>query len=123
MSGTRSARSALRDATAAWLRSPTPRSFRSRSPPSSAAPSSSATAIIESVGANVSVPAGAQVIDAAGADVYPGFIDARRRSASTIREPGGFGDANEMLDFNPQLRAQVAFHNDSEAIPVRAPTA
>jgi imidazolonepropionase-like amidohydrolase len=31
---------------------------------------------------------------------------------------GNFGDVSELLDFNPQLRAQVAFHNDSEAIPV-----
>ena len=74
--------------------------------------------IIESVGANVSVPSGAQVIDATGADVYPGFIDAR--TAIGLDEPGagGFDDADEMLDFNPQLRAQVAYHNDSDAIPV-----
>jgi hypothetical protein len=31
---------------------------------------------------------------------------------------GGFSDANEILDFNPQLRPNVAFHNDSDAIPV-----
>jgi len=31
---------------------------------------------------------------------------------------GSFSDADEFLDFNPQLRAQVAFHNDSEAIPI-----
>jgi imidazolonepropionase-like amidohydrolase len=74
--------------------------------------------IIESVGANVTVPAGAQVIDAAGAEVYPGFINAR--STLGLADPGasGFDDSDEILDFNPQLRPQVAFHNDSESIPV-----
>ncbi|PYR60784.1 MAG: hypothetical protein DMF91_11415 [Acidobacteria bacterium] len=74
--------------------------------------------IIESVGANVTVPAGAQVIDAAGTEVYPGFINAR--STLGLADPGasGFDDTDEILDFNPQLRPQVAFHNDSESIPV-----
>ncbi len=74
--------------------------------------------IIEAVGANVNVPSGAQVIDAAGAEVYPGFINAQTTMGLEDPGAGGFGDANEILDFNPQLRAQVAFHNDSEAIPV-----
>jgi len=74
--------------------------------------------IIESVGANVSVPSGAQVIDAAGAEVYPGFIDAQTTIGLEDPGAGNFGDASEILDFNPQLRAQVAFHNDSDAIPV-----
>jgi len=74
--------------------------------------------IIENVGANVAVPAGARVIDAAGAEVYPGFIDAQTTMGLDDPGAGNFGDANEFLDFNPQLRAQVAFHNDSEAIPV-----
>jgi len=74
--------------------------------------------IIESVGANVSVPSGAQVIDAAGAEVYPGFIDAQTTIGLEDPGAGNFGDASELLDFNPQLRAQVAFHNDSDGIPV-----
>jgi imidazolonepropionase-like amidohydrolase len=74
--------------------------------------------IIEAVGANVSVPSGAHVIDAAGAEVYPGFIDASTPTGLVDPGAGGFGDADELLDFNPALRAQVAFHNDSEAIPV-----
>ena len=74
--------------------------------------------IIESVGANVSVPAGAQVIDAAGGEVYPGFIDTRSTLGLSDPGAGGFSDADEILDFNPQLRAHVAFHNDSDAIPV-----
>src|SRR5262249_39624407 len=74
--------------------------------------------IIESVGANVPVPAGAQVIDAAGAEVYPGFINARSTIGLADPGAGGFSDADEIVDFNPQLRPQVAFHNDSDAIPV-----
>jgi imidazolonepropionase-like amidohydrolase len=74
--------------------------------------------IIESVGASVGVPPGAHVIDAAGSDVYPGFINAQTTMGLNDPGAGNFGDANELLDFNPQLRAHVAFHNDSEAIPV-----
>jgi len=74
--------------------------------------------IIESVGANATVPAGAQVIDAAGAEVYPGFINARSTLGLADPGAGGFDDTDEILDFNPQLRPQVAFHNDSESIPV-----
>ncbi len=74
--------------------------------------------LIAAIGANVSVPAGAQVVDAAGGEVYPGFIDARTDLGLVDPGAGGFGDANEILDFNPQLRPHVAFHNDSEAIPV-----
>ena len=73
---------------------------------------------IAAVGANVPVPADAEVIDADGADVYPGWINAR--SMLGLQDPGasGFADTDEMLDFNPQLRSVVAFHNDSVSIPV-----
>src|SRR5262249_14031841 len=71
-----------------------------------------------SVGAAVTPPAGAQVIDAGGAEVYPGFINARSTIGLADAGAGGFSDADEILDFNPQLRPQVAFHNDSDAIPV-----
>jgi imidazolonepropionase-like amidohydrolase len=74
--------------------------------------------LIADIGANVAVPAGAQVIDAAGSEVYPGFIDARTDMGLADPGAGGFSDANEILDFNPQLRPNVAFHNDSDAIPV-----
>ena len=74
--------------------------------------------IIEAVGANVAAPAGAAVIDAAGADVYPGWINARSTLGLADPGPRGYADTDEMLDFNPQLRSIVAFHNDSEAVPV-----
>jgi imidazolonepropionase-like amidohydrolase len=73
---------------------------------------------IEAVGTDVPVPAGAKVIDAAGAQVYPGFIDAG--ATVGIDEPGprGFDDDGEVLDRNPQLRTRVAYHTESDAIPV-----
>src|SRR5262249_53804423 len=46
------------------------------------------------------------------------FIDAQTTMGLEDPGAGNFSDADELLDFNPQLRAQVAFHNDSEAIPV-----
>lgn len=74
--------------------------------------------LIADVGANVTAPAGAQIIDAAGGEVYPGFIDTRTDLGLADPGAGGFSDANEIVDFNPQLRPNVAFHNDSDAIPV-----
>ena len=73
---------------------------------------------IEALGESVAVPAGATVIDAAGGEVYPGWINAR--TTLGLAEPGarGYEDTAEMLDYNPQLRTVVAYHNDSEAIPV-----
>ena len=73
---------------------------------------------IEALGESVAVPAGATVIDAAGGEVYPGWINGR--TTIGLAEPGarGYEDTAEMLDFNPQLRTVVAYHNDSEAIPV-----
>jgi imidazolonepropionase-like amidohydrolase len=73
---------------------------------------------IDALGANVPVPSGAKVIDAAGAHVYPGLIDAA--TTIGIDEPGprGFDDNGEMLDRSPQLRTRVAYHAESDAIPV-----
>ncbi len=74
--------------------------------------------VIEALGPDVKAPAGLQVIDAAGAEVYPGWINAR--TTIGLAEPGarGYQDTDEMLDLNPQMRTVVAYHNDSEAIPV-----
>jgi imidazolonepropionase-like amidohydrolase len=73
---------------------------------------------IQAVGANVQVPAGAKVVDAAGSHVYPGFINAR--TTIGIGEPGvrGYDDVGEMLDLNPYLRTRVAYHAETETIPV-----
>ena len=73
---------------------------------------------IQAVGANVQVPAGAKVVDAAGGHVYPGFINAR--TTIGIGEPGvrGYDDVSEMLELNPYLRTRVAYHAESDTIPV-----
>ena len=73
---------------------------------------------IEAIGANVQVPAGARTINAGGADLYPGFINARTTVGLNEPGPRGFEDVNEMLDFNPQLRTRVAYHAESDTIPV-----
>jgi imidazolonepropionase-like amidohydrolase len=73
---------------------------------------------IEALGANVQVPAGARTINAGGDDVYPGFINARTTVGLNEPGPRGFEDINEMLDFNPQLRTRVAYHAESDTIPV-----
>lgn len=75
-------------------------------------------ATIEAVGASVTPPAGAAVLDAGGADVYPGWIDGR--TTLGLAEPGSnlFYDVNEMLEFNQELRAIVAYKADSDAIPI-----
>ncbi|MFB3854641.1 MAG: amidohydrolase family protein [Vicinamibacterales bacterium] len=73
---------------------------------------------IEAVGADVKPPAGARVIDAAGGEVYPGWINARTTIGLAEPGAGGYQDTSEMLDYNPQMRTVVAYHNDSESIPV-----
>lgn len=73
---------------------------------------------IQALGANVQVPAGAKTVDAAGADVYPGFINARTTLGLNEPGPRGFEDVNEMHDYNPQLRTRVAYHSESDSIPV-----
>jgi imidazolonepropionase-like amidohydrolase len=73
---------------------------------------------IEALGAGVQVPAGAKTVDAAGADVYPGFINARTTLGLNEPGPRGFEDVNEMLDYNPQLRTRVAYHSESDSIPI-----
>ena len=73
---------------------------------------------IEAVGSNIPIPAAARIIDAAGGHVYPGFIDAATTIGLDEPGPRGFDDVGEMLEFNPQLRTRVAYHAESDAIPV-----
>ena len=73
---------------------------------------------IEALGADVKAPAGARVVDAAGGDVYPGFIDPSTSIGLDEPGPRGFADTAESVDYNPHLRTRVAYHPDSDAIPV-----
>jgi imidazolonepropionase-like amidohydrolase len=73
--------------------------------------------VIVSVGADVEIPAGARVVDVSGKHIYPGLIDAY--STVGISEIGAVGvssDVNELGDFNPNVRADVAVNAESRHI-------
>lgn len=65
------------------------------------------------------IPAGAQTVDLAGRHVYPGLIDAYS-DLGLIEVPSvrATRDFAETGDWNPNVRAEVAFHPDSELLPV-----
>ena len=73
---------------------------------------------IEALGANVQVPQGAKIIDAKGGHVYPGFINARTTIGIGENGVRGYDDITEMLDWNQYLRTRVAYHAESDTIPV-----
>lgn len=68
-------------------------------------------------GAEVAVPRGAKVVDVTGKHIYPGLIDAY--STVGITEIGSVdvsNDINELGDFNPNVRAEVAVNAESRHI-------
>ncbi|MBI4877632.1 MAG: amidohydrolase family protein [Acidobacteria bacterium] len=74
---------------------------------------------IAELGVKVVAPKGVRVIDVKGLHVYPGLIDSGTQmglsEVGSVRETA---DANEIGDFNPQLRALIAINPASEHIPV-----
>ena len=91
--------------------------------PVTAAPIEKGTIVIRGnriaeIGANVQVPQGARVIDANGGHVYPGFINARTTVGIGENGVRGYDDVSEMLEWNQHLRTRVAYHSESETIPV-----
>jgi len=73
--------------------------------------------VITAVGQNVAIPAGARVVDVSGKHIYPGLIDAY--STVGITEIGAVdvsSDINELGDFNPNVRAEVAVNAESRHI-------
>ena len=73
--------------------------------------------LITAIGADVDLPAGTRVVDATGKHIYPGLIDAF--STVGIAEIGAVGvsnDINELGDFNPNVRADVAVNAESRHI-------
>ncbi|MCY3548536.1 MAG: imidazolonepropionase, partial [Gemmatimonadetes bacterium] len=73
--------------------------------------------LITAIGADVEIPAGTRVVDATGKHIYPGLIDAF--STVGIAEIGAVGvsnDINELGDFNPNVRADVAVNAESRHI-------
>ncbi|WKW11393.1 amidohydrolase family protein [Pseudogemmatithrix spongiicola] len=72
---------------------------------------------IIAIGQNVEVPRGARIVDVSGKHIYPGLIDAY--SAVGITEIGAVdvsNDINEIGDFNPNVRAEVAVNAESRHI-------
>ena len=73
--------------------------------------------VITAIGTDVRLPAGTRVVDASGKHIYPGLIDAY--STVGISEIGSVGvsnDTNELGDFNPNVRAEVAVNAESRHI-------
>lgn len=73
--------------------------------------------VITALGANVDIPAGARVVDVSGKHIYPGLIDSY--STVGISEIGAVdvsNDTNELGDFNPNVRAEVAVNGESRHI-------
>ncbi len=73
--------------------------------------------VIIAIGADVTVPAGARVVDVSGKHIYPGLVDAY--STVGISEIGAVdvsNDTNELGDFNPNVRADVAVNAESRHI-------
>ncbi|MCX8214979.1 MAG: hypothetical protein OTJ97_10840, partial [SAR202 cluster bacterium] len=73
--------------------------------------------VIRAVGADVEIPTGTRVVDVSGKHIYPGLIDAY--STVGISEIGSVdvsSDVNELGDFNPNVRAEVAVNAESRHI-------
>jgi imidazolonepropionase-like amidohydrolase len=73
--------------------------------------------VITAVGTDVAVPSNARRVDASGKHIYPGLIDAY--SAMGLQEIGAVdvtSDTNELGDFNPNVRAEVAVNPESRHI-------
>lgn len=72
---------------------------------------------ITAVGANIAIPAGTRIVDVTGKHIYPGLIDAY--STVGIAEIGAVdmsNDVNEVGDFNPNVRTDVAVNAESRHI-------
>jgi imidazolonepropionase-like amidohydrolase len=72
---------------------------------------------ITAVGADIAIPAGTRVVDVTGKHIYPGLIDAY--STVGIAEIGSVdmsNDVNELGDFNPNVRTDVAVNAESRHI-------
>jgi len=73
--------------------------------------------VITAIGTDVAIPRGAKVVDVTGKHIYPGLIDAY--STVGISEIGSVdvsNDTNEIGDFNPNVRAEVAVNAESRHI-------
>jgi imidazolonepropionase-like amidohydrolase len=73
---------------------------------------------IEAVGAGLDIPAGAEQIDLAGKHLFPGFVHAGTQLGLVeIESVRGTEDTTDVGNFNPDHRAEIAFHADSLLLP------
>ncbi|MEO0300242.1 MAG: amidohydrolase, partial [candidate division WOR-3 bacterium] len=71
------------------------------------------------LGKEIKIPENSVIIDLKGNHVYPGFIDANSIiGLIEISSIEATLDYAEVLDFNPNVRAEVAINPDSELLPV-----
>ena len=73
--------------------------------------------LISAVGTDLELPPNTRVVDYSGKHIYPGLVDAY--STVGISEIGAVGvsnDVNELGDFNPNVRADVAVNAESRHI-------
>ena len=76
-----------------------------------------ASGVITAIGTDVQLPAGTRVVDASGKHIYPGLIDAYCTvGISEIGSVDVSSDTNELGDFNPNVRAEVAVNAESRHI-------
>jgi imidazolonepropionase-like amidohydrolase len=74
---------------------------------------------IEDVGKRLAARSGVRVVDGRGMHLYPGLINAATNvGLSEIEAIRDSVDLNEIGEFNPQLRAEIAFNPSSEHVPV-----
>ena len=74
---------------------------------------------VVAVGKDVQAPSGVKRVDVSGKRVYPGlFAVGNDLGLTEVRSVRGSVDAEEIGDFNPNARAEVAINPDSELIPV-----
>jgi imidazolonepropionase-like amidohydrolase len=74
---------------------------------------------IEEMGRKTAARNGIRVVDGKGLHLYPGLINAATNvGLSEIEAIRDSVDLDEIGEFNPQLRAEIAFNPSSEHIPV-----
>jgi len=74
---------------------------------------------IADVGKRLAARSGVRVVDGKGMHLYPGMINAATNvGLSEIEAIRDSVDLNEIGEFNPQLRAEIAFNPSSEHVPV-----
>jgi imidazolonepropionase-like amidohydrolase len=74
---------------------------------------------IQEIGSRIGTAKGVRVIDGRGLHLYPGMINAATNvGLAEIEALRDTVDLDEIGEFNPDLRAEIAFNPSSEHIPL-----